>query len=230
MSVYCADLVDVARRHDLGDDRHAGFLACRGEDLEATASQPAELVGRGARLVGAAAQNRRAGRLDRPRRADSLLFALDRAGTGDDRHGVATDYDVADRDGGLLRVEVPAGELVLLGDAHHALDPRVDLELSSSVGGSGEPTMPMMVRSSPSERCAPRPSALTRATMPLTCSRVAFVSMTMIIALLLTGLAVQPVARVYAFVSGVAVMRPRICASCASSYAHSGRSAPAARR
>src|SRR5690606_22807374 len=53
--------------------------------------------------------------------------------------------------------------------------------ISSSVGGSGRPTTPTMVRSSPSIRCGLRPSSRTRATTPSSFSRSASGFMTMII-------------------------------------------------
>ena len=55
----------VGRRHHLGDDRQAGLVARGGQDLQALLAQAPEVVGRGARLEGAAAQHVRAGRLAR---------------------------------------------------------------------------------------------------------------------------------------------------------------------
>ena len=74
------DEVDVFGGDDFGDDRQAGFVAGRGQQLEAFFLEPLEAVGAGARLERAAAEGGGAGLLDRAGRADDLLFALDGAG------------------------------------------------------------------------------------------------------------------------------------------------------
>ena len=112
MSVYSWTASISRRGHHLGDDRQAGFVTRLARISSPRLPEPAKLVGRGARLVGAAAQHLRAGRLDRPGRGQRLLLDLDRAGPGDDRHLVAADLNVAHPDRRLLRVEIPAAELV----------------------------------------------------------------------------------------------------------------------
>ena len=58
------DRLDVARIHQLGDERQPGLLARLLEDLERLLAEPLERVRRGARLEGAAAEHRHAlGRL-----------------------------------------------------------------------------------------------------------------------------------------------------------------------
>ena len=51
------DELDLARVHDLGDDRHAEPLAGGPEDLEAVLAQPLEAVGAGPRLERPAAED-----------------------------------------------------------------------------------------------------------------------------------------------------------------------------
>ncbi len=99
------------------------------EDLEPALAEPAELVGRGPRLVGAAAQDRGAGGSHGAGGLQGLVAGLDRAGTGDDGDGVTADGQVAEGDRGLAGLEVPAGELELLGDADDLLDAGQDREL-----------------------------------------------------------------------------------------------------
>ena len=53
--------LEVARVHQLGDDRQAGLLARLGEQPQALLAEALEGVRRGARLVGAAAEHRAAG-------------------------------------------------------------------------------------------------------------------------------------------------------------------------
>ena len=63
-SATSATGLDVARVHQLGDDRQAGALLGLGEQPQPLLPEALEGVGRRARLVGAAAEHRRAGRLD----------------------------------------------------------------------------------------------------------------------------------------------------------------------
>ena len=80
------------------------------------------------RLVGAAAQDVRAGLLDGDRGLDELFAALDRAGAGDDHEAVAADLHAADLDHGRLRLDLGAGELVRLEDRDDLLDAGERLE------------------------------------------------------------------------------------------------------
>ena len=90
--------LEVARVHALGDDRQAGLLLGLGEQPQALLAEPLERVGRGARLVGAAAEQRAAGRLDDARGAERLVARLDRARPGDHREVLAADPAAVDLD------------------------------------------------------------------------------------------------------------------------------------
>ena len=74
-----ADEVDVVRVDDLGDDGQPGRFAHVGEDAQACLTETLEGVGRRARLVGTAAQQRRAGGLGHLRRLERLHRCLHRA-------------------------------------------------------------------------------------------------------------------------------------------------------
>ena len=122
------DDVDLVRLHDLGDDRQPGQLARLGEVAEPLDAQALEGVRAGARLERAAAQERRAGRRHRVGRLDGLLAALDRARPGHDRQRAVADERVADRDDGVLGVELAAGQLERPADGRHRLDAGQRLE------------------------------------------------------------------------------------------------------
>ena len=51
------DQVKIARVHDFGDDRQAGFAPGFGQETEPILAQPLEAVGRSPRFESAAAQN-----------------------------------------------------------------------------------------------------------------------------------------------------------------------------
>ena len=70
---------------------HAELLADLGHDLQAFFAESLEGVGRGARLVGAAAEELRAGRGDALGHGERLLAAFDRTRPGDDGEVVAAD-------------------------------------------------------------------------------------------------------------------------------------------
>ena len=90
---------DVAGVDDLGDDRQAGDLADVGEDLEALHAEALEGVRRGARLVGAAAQQRGAGGLGHLGGLEGLLGRLDGARAGDEGERVRADRHLVARRG-----------------------------------------------------------------------------------------------------------------------------------
>src|SRR5690606_600705 len=78
--------------------------------------------GRSPWLVGAAAQDLSARGAHRPSRRKRLLFAFDRAGASDHDNLVTADLEITHFDLGLLGMEVPATQLVLLGYAQDLLD------------------------------------------------------------------------------------------------------------
>jgi hypothetical protein len=65
--------------HDLGDDGHARLLFSLEQKLDTFGSEALEVVRRCARLERAAAQDRRAGRLDALGDPEDLLGRLNRA-------------------------------------------------------------------------------------------------------------------------------------------------------
>ncbi len=97
--------------------------ARRRERLDA---EPLERVGRRARLVGAAAQHRRAGLGDRTRRVDEHLAIFDGARTGDDGEHVSAEAGLrlapADAHDGSLDGEFARRELVWLEHRRDGFD------------------------------------------------------------------------------------------------------------
>src|SRR5205085_1016320 len=88
-----------------------------------------EGVRRGARLVRAAAQQRRAGVAHDAPRLERLRARLDGARARDQREVLAADLASLDVDHGALAVRhLQRGELVRLEDLHHAVDARLPLE------------------------------------------------------------------------------------------------------
>ena len=77
------DRLDIARVHQLGDDRQAGLGLGLGEDPQARFTEALEAVRARAGLVGAAAQHGRAGRGDALGGDERLRARLDRARAGD---------------------------------------------------------------------------------------------------------------------------------------------------
>ena len=96
--------VEVAQVHQLGDDRQARLGLGLGEQPQALLAEPLEGVGGGARLVGAAAQQRRARVAHDARGLERLLARLDRAGPGDQREVLAADLAPLDVEHGALAV------------------------------------------------------------------------------------------------------------------------------
>ena len=123
-----------------GDDTEAIFFANHGEDFEAGEAQPLEGVGRGARFVGAAAEEFDAGGLELFSNGEALLFGFDSAGTGDHGDMLAADEDVAGRSGdtddGVFLLNVAGDELVGLGDGD-ALDDAGEGFKSAEIDSAG---------------------------------------------------------------------------------------------
>ena len=97
------DELDVALGEDFRDDAEIIFLAGLGEKAQAFLGEALEFVGRGAGLVGAAAEEGCALGLDRLGGGHELLFALDGAGAGHETELLArADFLVVDLDDGVL--------------------------------------------------------------------------------------------------------------------------------
>ena len=87
----------------LGDDRQVELLANARQDLQPLLAQSLERIRRGARLVGAAAEELPAGVLDPLGDGAGLIERLDRARAADDDDAVAADVDAADVDDAVVR-------------------------------------------------------------------------------------------------------------------------------
>ena len=116
--------------HDLRHDRQAGGRARRFEQLDAGGLQALKVVGRGAGLERAAAQDVRAGGLDGLCDRDDLLLGLDGARPRDHDEVAAADLHAADLDDGVLRMELAVAALEGLS---HALDAVDDAEAADQV-------------------------------------------------------------------------------------------------
>ncbi len=103
-----------------GDDAQSEAVANFGHDLEGFDAEALECVRRGARLVGAAAEELRAGCGDLFGDGKGLLAALDGAWAGDNGEIAAADGGVGsgEADDGVFFFYVAAGELVGLGDTN----------------------------------------------------------------------------------------------------------------
>ena len=123
------DRLDVARVHQLGDDRQPGLGLGLGEQAQALLPEALEGVRARARLVGAAAEEARAARGDRARRGHDLVARLDRARPGDEAEVVAADLAPVDLDDrALVRAQLGGGELERLQDRDDLGDAVVALE------------------------------------------------------------------------------------------------------
>ena len=117
--------LEVAGVHELGDDRKAGLGLGLGEQPQPLLAEPLEGVRARARLVGAAAEHRRAGAADDVGGGEQLVARLDGARPGDEGEVVAADLapsDVEDRR--LVVADLRRCELVRLEDRDHAVDAR----------------------------------------------------------------------------------------------------------
>src|SRR5205085_6409984 len=97
------DRLDVARIHQLGDERQPGLVASLLEDLERLVAEPLECIRRGAGLEGAAAHHRHALGGYGARSLERLLTRLDRAGAGDEAEVAVPDATAAHLDNGRIR-------------------------------------------------------------------------------------------------------------------------------
>ena len=111
------DQLHVAVAHDFGDDEQAGRVLGFLQQLQAVDFHALEIVGRGARLVGAAPQDLRAGGRHRFGRLHDLLLGFNRAGTRHDDELVAPDFEIADSHLRALLLEFLADEFVGRGNA-----------------------------------------------------------------------------------------------------------------
>ena len=191
--------LDVARVHQLGDDRQPGLLLGLGEQAQALRAEPLEAVRRRARLVGAAAEHRRAGSRPPVRDADQLVARLDRAGPGDQREVVAADL-VARRSRSRCPTmrELGRGELVGLAGSARPAGRRRGPRGRGAATCSRSPIAPITVTSSPRDGCARAPTLSMRAMTAWMSSSVAVGFMTIIIWLLLKGTWTETVRRVRA--------------------------------
>ena len=175
--------LDVARVHQLGDDRQAGLAPW---PRRAAAGPPGRAPGTSTATC--AACRRRRGRASRPPAlticggGQRLVARLDRARAGDQREVLAADLAPADLEHGRLAVaELRRGELVRLEDRHDLVDAGVALELEPRRRARGRRS-----RRSPSpprraERCARAPTLSIRAMTAWICSSVAVGFITIII-------------------------------------------------
>ena len=115
-------VLEVAHVHQLGRDRQADLVTDGAQDAQTLETEALERVGRGARLVGAAAEHRTTGGLDRLGRRERLLVRLNRARTGHHREVAAADLARPDGDDRVARAELARNALVLLAQRHDALD------------------------------------------------------------------------------------------------------------
>ena len=135
LHIACADLHhvhillklrDAVLAHQLGDDGQAGGFAGLYHIQNALGLQPLKGVGRGAGLVGTAAEQRCAARLDPLRDAQSLLGVFDAAGA---RHDgdlfLAADLHAAAVDDRVCGVEQAVCALIGRRHAGDVVDPRV---------------------------------------------------------------------------------------------------------
>ena len=110
----------------LGDDLHAKLLADVGHDAETVFAQPLKRVGRGAGLVGAAAEKLRPGATDALGHGKCLFAALDGARPGDNGQSRTTDRGCRSRkaDDRVVFLDVAADQFVGLRDLDDFLHAR----------------------------------------------------------------------------------------------------------
>ena len=118
------DVFHVALAEHLSNDFEAGFLAGKGKQPEALLTEALKLVRRRARLVSATAQNGGTRGLYRRGRAEKLLLALHRAGSGHEAKSFPAYFDACGIDDGIFWMRFPADQFVALLNAQHAFDLR----------------------------------------------------------------------------------------------------------
>ena len=126
MSAYCIDQVERFVIDGFGDDEQAEAVADLGHDLQPFFAQTLERIGRGARLVGASAEELGSGAGDALGNGEGLVAALDGAGAGDDGEVGAADGDgeFGKLDDRVVGLGVAADKFVGLGDADDFLHAR----------------------------------------------------------------------------------------------------------
>ena len=131
----------IARCHDLGNDGQAGFPPGHFQKRQAVGLQALEIIGRGPGLKSAAAQQLRAGSLDRAGHRHDLLLAFHGAGAGDHAEMPAADLHAAHLHNGVIGVGPAAAALERLGNG---LDRIHDIEaghqIPVNVGGVTDQT------------------------------------------------------------------------------------------
>ena len=135
LHIACADLHhvhillklrDAVLAHQLGHDGQTGGFAGLYHVQDALGLQTLKGVGRGAGLVGTAAEQRCAARLDSLRDAQCLLGVLDAAGACHDGDlFLAADLHAAAVDDRVCGVEQAVGALIGREHAGNVVDPRV---------------------------------------------------------------------------------------------------------
>lgn len=118
------DMLDIALTEDFCDDFQSGFPAGAVQEAEAFLPEALKFIRRRAGLVGAAAKNGRPGRFDGAGRGEKLLLVFHRAGAGHQREVSSADFHAIHIHNGVLRMRLPACELVAFLDAQNALDLR----------------------------------------------------------------------------------------------------------
>src|SRR6185437_13388849 len=107
------------------------FLRGFAHELEALFAHALEGVGRGARLEGAGAQDFGSGFGDGFGHREDLLAGFDGTRAGGDHYFVAADfYAAAEVDDGAFGLELAAGQLEGLGDAHDFAHSVEELEIA----------------------------------------------------------------------------------------------------
>src|SRR5437762_5257763 len=115
--------LDLRRVHHFANGKEAEFVGGFAHELEARFTHALEGVRRSARLESAAAQDLCAGLGDAFSDGKNLFARFDRAGAGGDYDFRAADANTpAEIDEGALGLELAAGELERLGDAHDLAD------------------------------------------------------------------------------------------------------------
>ena len=120
--VHIREKVERGGAHDLGNDRKPGFLPGDLQKLETRGGKALKIVGRGARLEGAAAEDLRAGGLDRLRYPDDLLLALNAARARDHHEVSAADTHIPDLHDRIIRVKLAVAALERLRNALNGIN------------------------------------------------------------------------------------------------------------